>query len=204
MTLSKEEVNELKDQLRAQVDKLPEAQKTTALKQIEEMSDEAIEAMLEQQKSNSPSKPIFRSIVSGEISSRIIDQNKEAIAVLDIRPISKGHAIIIPKKPVQDAKSIPAQAFSLSKKVAKRISLKLKAKSAEIQTQFAFGEIVLNVIPIYDKTLSINSPRQETKEEELDEIYRILRIIKKPKVIKLNKKLSSQSNNIIKIKRKIP
>ena len=202
MALTQEQIEELKDQLRAQVDKLPEEQKEQALKQIEEMSDEAIEAMLKQQQSSQSSKTIFRSIVSGEIPSRVIDQNKEAIAVLDIKPISKGHIIIIPKDPVTEAKSLPSQAFSLAKKLSKHISKKLNAKSSEIQTHFSFGEIIVNVIPIYDKALSINSPRQETKDEELDETYKILRIVKKPKIIKLNK--PQKEAKIIKLKRRIP
>ncbi len=203
MPLSKEEITELKNQLRAQVDKLPGEQKASALRQIEEMSDEAIESMLEQQKSKGPQQAIFRSIVSGEIPSRIIDQNKEAIAVLDIKPISKGHMIIIPKKPIAEAKALPSSVFSLAKKMSKHLNKKLKAKSSEIQTQFSFGEIIINVIPIYDKSLSINSPRMDAKEEELDEIYKEIRIVKKPKVIKI-KTHSKKTSNIIRLNRRIP
>ena len=59
-------------------------------------------------------------IVDKDIASTIIDENKFAIAVLDINPISKGHTMIIPKKPVSDAKMLPGQSFSLAKKNSKK------------------------------------------------------------------------------------
>ena len=192
MSLSKEQIEELKGQLSEQIQHLPESQKNEAQKQINEMSSGAIETLLRQQQQDNTQKtqqPIFRAIVSGEIPSKIIDQNKDAVAVLDIKPISPGHTIIIPKNPVNKAKELPNSIFTIAKKIAKKVSSKLKSNSSEIQTQFNFGEIIINVIPIYDKPLSLNSPRQDIKEEELDKIYKKLRVIKKPKVIKLNRKI---------------
>lgn len=201
MPLIKEQVKELKKQLSEQIQDLPEEQKKAAQQQIDEMSDEAIESMLKQQQSKQTQQPIFRSIVDGKIPSRKIDENREAIAVLDTKPISRGHTIIIPKNALTNTKDIPQQAFSLAKKISKKICVKLKASSTEIQTQFSFGEIIINIIPIYDKSLSINSPRQESKEEELQEVYQKLRVIKKPKTIKIRKK---HQKEMIYMKRKVP
>lgn len=208
MVLTPEQVKELKRQLSEQINHLPENQKAQAQKQIDDMSAEAIESMLrEQQSQQGPDgaqqqpQEIYRAIVSGQIPSKKLDENKSAIAVLDIKPISKGHTIVIPKTPVKDAKEMPDETFALAKKIAKKISSELKTEGTEIQTQFAFGEIILNVIPIYDKPLSINSPRSEAKEEELQEIYQKLRTVKKPKVIKIKK---SRQTKIIKRPRKIP
>ncbi len=199
MPLTPEQIKELKNQLHQQIEHLPEDQKAQARQQIDSMSDEAIEAMLEQQKTSQ--KPIFRAIVAGEVPSRQIDQNKEAIAVLDIKPISKGHTIIIPKKAVEKSEDIPNETFALAKEVAARIKSELKAKGAEIQTQFSFGEIIINLIPIYDKPLSINSPRTESNEKELDEIYFKLKKKEKPETIKIEK---PKQEEIIKLKRKVP
>ncbi len=208
MPLTKEQIAELKRQLSEQIQHLPEEQREAAQQQIDSMSDEAIETMLlEQQARQSSASPntteIYRAIVSGQIPSKKLDENQNAIAVLDIKPISRGHTIIIPKTPVTDSKALPAQAFSLAKKIAKKISSKLKSKSCEIQTQFAFGEAIINVIPIYDKPLSINSPRMEAKPEDLEELHALLKTIKKAKVIKIKKQKSGQKN-IIKLKRRVP
>lgn len=204
MALTQEQIKELKDQLKDQVKSMPEAQKAAALKQIESLSPQALEEMLKQQsKSSKSNKDIFRSIIDGEIPSKKIDENKDNIAVLDIRPISKGHSMIIPKIAIKSTKEIPNSSFSLAKKISKRIIKRLKAKSTEIQTEFKFNEIIINVIPIYDKPLSLDSPRQEGNEKELNEIYNSIKAIKRAKVIKIKKTKSSQSS-AIKIDRRIP
>lgn len=204
MPLTEQQIEEVKEQLRQQIEHLSPEKKEEAEKQIEEMSPEAIEAMLKQSQSKSKSsqKDVFRMIVDKEIPSKIIDENKEAIAVLDIKPISPGHSVIIPKKAVKNPKEMPNNAFSLAKKIAKKISSKLKAISAEIQTEFKFGETIINIIPIYDKPLSLSSPRKEVEEKELDVLYQKLRTIKKEKVIRIKKE--SNSSNLLKINRRIP
>lgn len=201
MTLTPEQIKDLKSQLSNQIKHLPQEQREAAQKQIESMSDEAIESMLEHQKSKAPSKEIYRAIVSGEITSKKIDENKSAIAVLEIKPISKGHTIIIPKTSVGDSKKIPTQAFTLAKKVSKKIVSKLKATGTEIQSQFLFGEIILNVIPIYEESLNLTSPRYEAKPEELEEVFSKLKTTPRKKVVRQTKKTSSK---IIKLKRRIP
>jgi len=201
MALSEEQIKELKKQLSKQIEHLPEEQKKTAQTQIDNMSDDAIEEMLSQQKQTA-SQPVFRSIVSGEIPSKKIDENKDAIAVLDIKPISKGHIVIIPKNKVEEIKKLPKSISTLSKKISKKIVSKLKAKSTEIQPQEVFGEVILNIIPIYDTPLTINSPRQEVKEEELQELYILLKEEKKLPVIKMDKK--PKKGKPIKLERRIP
>ena len=101
MTLTKEQIQELKKQLFDQIENLPLGQKESAQNQINSMSSEALEVMLKQQQTQ---VKIFRKIASKEIPSRIIEENEEALAVLEIRPISKGHSIIISKSEIKDAK----------------------------------------------------------------------------------------------------
>lgn len=206
MALTPEQVKELKDQLREQVKSLPEQQKQAALAQIESMSSEALETMIKQQKASSKNqKGVFRMIIDKEMPSREIEETKEALAVLDIRPISKGHTIIIPKKVTGDAKNIPTSCFALAKKISKRLEQKLKAKSAEIQTEFKFGEIIINVIPIYKESLNLNSPRTNPEDKELDEVMKTLKVIKKQKIkrIKIEKKPETKAQ-IPALKRRIP
>ena len=65
--------------------------------------------------------------------------------------------------------------------------------------------MIINVIPIYDKPLSINSPRQDSKPEELEELERKLKFVEKPKIIKLDKKPKKGKNyKILKLNRRIP
>ena len=122
MPLTPEQIQNLKAQLSEQIQHLPEDQKAEAQKQIDSLSPEALEAMLKQQKSKSSrEKSIFRLIIEKQIPSYQIDENSQAIAVLEINPISQGHVIIIPRLAARNSRELPTQAFSLAKKISKRI-----------------------------------------------------------------------------------
>jgi histidine triad (HIT) family protein len=164
--------------------------------------------MLKQQQAQAPEakgpqKPVFRLIADKEIPSVQVDENKSSLAVLDINPISKGHIIIIPKKPIKNIKDLPTPSFSLAKKISKRIEKKLKAQSVEIQTETKFEEVIINIIPIYDKPLNIHSQRSSSSTEELEKIAKLLRPSKKKKVIKIKKKKTTETE-ILKLPRRIP
>lgn len=201
MPLTPEQVKQLKNHLKEQITHLPDSQRLEAEAHIEKMSDEAIEEMLQHQKV--AQKQIYRAIINEELPSKKIDENKDAIAVLDIKPISKGHTIIIPKKEVKDVKDLSPSSMELAKKIAGEIENKLKAKSTEIQPEFKFGEIIINVIPIYDKPLSLNSPRQEIHEPQLVEIQDILKSKPKEKITAPQKEVK-EPTLVPKLKRRIP
>jgi hypothetical protein len=203
MVLTPEQVTELKEQLSEQIKHLPPEQRELAQKQINEMSAEALELMLKQQQPKKSQKGIFRMLIDSDIPTKKVDENKEVIAIVSKAAISRGHVLIIPKKPVLDAKQIPNSAFSLAKKIAKKVSSKLKPKSVEIQTEFAFGETIINVLPIYDTPVNINSPKYEASEKELGEVYNLLKVSKKTQIIKIKKKSTAQES-LIKLKRRIP
>jgi histidine triad (HIT) family protein len=205
MPLTPEQVKTLKEQLLNQIQNLPEEQKEEAEAQIENLSPEALEIMLKQQQSKSGlQEGIFRLIVNGDIPSKKIDENLEAIAVLEINPISKGHSIIIPKRAVSTIKDMPEKALALAKELSKRLIKKLKAKSAEIHTETKLGEAIINVIPIYDVPLNLNSPRKKASTNELEELEKKLRAKQKPKIEKIKIKKQMKASQILKIPRKIP
>lgn len=194
MPLTQEQVAELKQQLHKQIEHLSPAQKIQAAAQIDSMSAEALEAMLNQQvagpkKTGEKQKTIFRSIVDGDIETVKVEENNYAIAVMDISPIAKGHVLIIPKKAVSDAKHLPVPAFTLAKNIGKRVSIEFKAKSTAIQTENKFGECVIHVIPSYDdKVLDLSSQRTQASKEDLELIARNIRPIQKKKRLPLIKK----------------
>ena len=200
MTLTPEQIKELKSQLSEQIKNLPENQKAEAQKQIDSMSSEALETMIKQQQSQ---QQIFRSIIEGKIPSKKIEENSSGLAVLEIKPNSRGHTIIIPKKQVKTPEKIPKSIFKLAEKISKRIIKKLKARDVQVQSQFLFGETIINLIPIYDNPLTIDSPRENATEKDLEEIYKKIHLVKKAKVIKITKKKPKKSE-VIKLSRKIP
>ncbi len=199
MSLTKEQISQLKKQLLDQIKKLPENQRKDAEKQIDNLSDDAIEEMLENQKEAHVN--IFREIVAGKIPSKKIDENQSAIAVLEIRPVSKGHAIIIPKEKLENIDKIPSNISILIDKVSKNISEKLKAKEVKIIPESKLGEAIINLIPIYDKDLTLESERENSSSEDLDKI--IEKLNKKEEVIEV-KKEEVKKEELKKFKRRIP
>ncbi len=203
MTLSNEDAQELKSQLKSQVQNLPAAQKEAALQQIDSLSNDALEAMLEQQKERS-GKSIFRMIANKETESIYVGENEDAVAVLDINPISKGHTLIIPKNAVKTPKDIPKSAFALAEEVSKKIIDHLKAKSTKAETDTQFGEAIIHLIPIYDKDLNTKSPRSKASPSDLEEIKKSLETIKIEKKVEKLEKPKKPRKRVIKLQRRIP
>ncbi len=201
MSLSKEQISQLKKQLLEQVKHLPENQRKEAEKQIENLSDKAIEEMLESQ--NESQNEIFREIVSGKIQSKKIAENKEAIAVLEIKPISKGHVLVIPKERLKDIDKVPGEVAILIDKVSKLLIEKLKLKDVKIIPELKLGEVIINIIPVYEKDLNLESERSIAKEEELD---KMIEAINKKQEIQEAKEAKSEAKKeeLKKFPRRIP
>ena len=202
MALTEEQIKELRSQLFSQIQHLPPEKKEAAQAQINSLSPEALESMLKQQSENN----IFRSIVSGKIEAVKIGENSEAIAVLDINPISQGHTLIIPKKPVSNQKDIPKQAFTLAESLSSKLISNIKAKETKAITDSQFGESIIHLIPIYDSQLDLSSPRSKSTKTDLEKIkqsFEAIKIEKKLEIIK-KKKPRGKKPSPIKLNRKIP
>ncbi|MEM3112915.1 MAG: HIT domain-containing protein [Candidatus Pacearchaeota archaeon] len=208
--LSKEQLASVKEQLIKQIESFPEPQKSSMKTQIEEMSDEQFEEFLVKNKlisiqneGNEKShfkgqESPFRLIIEGKIPAYKIAENSKALAVLEINPITKGHTIIIPKRPVKE-NDIPSQAFSLANKVAKKIKLKFKCSKVSISTSEIIGEGIIQVLPVYNDE-HLGMPRRKAAEEELKSYQEILGQKKKErtKIDSKNRKITKGKNTKIK------
>lgn len=143
----------------------------------------------------SPPNCIFCSIVSGQISSFQIDENKDAIAILELNPISQGHVLVIPKEHLSESSKIPSTIFTLAKKIAKKIKTKFKPKNIEISSSNLFGHEIVNVFPVYENE-NLNSQRQKTTPEELAKLQKQLEKKSKPKTIKKAKPKKVESEKL--------
>jgi histidine triad (HIT) family protein len=198
--LTLEQTEHIKKQLITHIEKdFPKDKHEFAKKQIEGMNSEQLEEFLKRNKlmqapqTSQPAQKsqecVFCSIVSGIITSHKINENKKALAVLEINPVSKGHTIIIPKEHLSSLDKVPQIVFSLAKSVARRLRTKLKPKNTEISSLNLFGHEIVNVIPLYgDENTAEKHP---AKPEELSELQKIL--IKTKKSTKRAKKIKVDS-----------
>ena len=198
--LPQEQIEQIKKQIIQQIDStFPEDKKELAKQQIKSMNSEQLEAFLKQNKlmktqEDSPQTQqcIFCSIVSGDVQSYKIGEDKTAIAILEINPVSKAHTIIIPKKHISGSDKLPKDIFSFAKEIAKKIKTKFKPKDITISSSNLFGHEIINILPIY-KNETLESEKHQAKPEELEEVQKILikqktEIIKKTKPKKLDLK----------------
>ena len=175
--LSKEQLNEIKKKLLTQIEEnFPEDKRLFAKQQVEAMNSSELEEFLRQNnlvKEIENPQCIFCNIISSEIQSHKINENKGALAVLEINPISKGHVIIIPKEHISSAEQIPEEAFSLAKKISEKIKNRLKPKKIILSLNENFEHLIINLIPVY-KEETTKSERKKVSEEELKKLQKEL------------------------------
>ena len=213
--LPEEQIKQIKEQIIKQIElTFPDDKKNSAIRQIKAMNVEELEEFLTKNnmiKSSSPGqgieKPgcIFCSIISGDVNSYKIDENEQSLAILEINPISKAHILILHKEHNSDPKKIPKQAFTLAKKIAKKIKTKFSPKNVEISVSCVMGHCILNILPIY-KNEKLNSERKQAGQEELLEIQKILEIKKKTPKIKKPKTniISKEETKKLWLPRRLP
>jgi histidine triad (HIT) family protein len=127
---------------------------------------------------------VFCKIIKKEIPSKIIFENNNNLAFLDIFPINPGHTIVIPKKHYQNLEDIPEneliELYKIVKKLAKLIRNKLSIDGYNVlQNNFeAAGQVIqhfhIHIIPRNktDDKFKIKIPRKQSNEEELNKIQK--------------------------------
>ena len=209
--LSNEQAIEIKKQILKQIENFPQDKKLSAKQQIEAMTPNQLEEFLEKNKllrEPGQQKCIFCSIINNEIKSYKIDENEDAIAILEINPISKAHSLIIPKKHFSSFDKISEKTFFLAKKTSEKIKEKFGPKDTKIYSAILFNHIILNILPIY-KNEDQDSERKSATPEELEEIQKQLQEKKQAeeqetKPEKLKEKKPEKLKEKIKFPKRIP
>lgn len=118
---------------------------------------------------------IFCDIIEGKIPSKVVYEDEDTLAILDISQTTYGHTLVMPKKHYDNFLEMPQDEFgTLMKKVhyVSNILLdKLNAKGSNIliNTNEVAGQTVnhihVHIIPRYDTSDSI---KLEFKENQFD------------------------------------
>ena len=174
--LPAEQINQIKEQIIGQINSnFPEDKRESAKQQISAMDSEQLEEFLKQNNIMQDQQCIFCSIVSGDAQSYKVDEDKNAIAILELNPISKGHTLIIPKEHAQKSSE---QTKELTKKLTELLKLKLKPKDILVSPSSLFGHEIINILPIY-KDETIESEKHKASPEELESVLK--EILQEPK-----------------------
>ncbi len=176
--ITKKQAEQIKKQLLEQIDKSDIPNKEELKSSIESMSPQELEEFLKKNKLiKSQGECIFCSIIDNKIPSYKLAENKEAIAVLEINPISKGHTLIIPKTHSDKASK---NSYDLAEEMALIISKAFTLSRVDIIPSILFDHEIINVLPVY-KDESLNSKRKKHSEKELEEIQNQMLKVKEEK-----------------------
>jgi len=114
-------------------------------------------------------------------NSSKIDENKDAIAVLEINPVSHGHTLILPREHIESKDKLPKSISSFVKKVSGKLKSKLKPKSISTENSNLFGHEIINLIPVYGgDSEKEDGERKPADKEELAKLQKNLKEKPKP------------------------
>ncbi len=167
--LSEQETKQIKEQFFKQLENLPEEQRELIKAEIQAMTPEQLEEFLKKNnmmQSQGENQNPFRMIAEGKLPSYKIAETEQALAVLEINPVSKGHTIIIQKVP---AKTISENIKKFAEQIGELLKHKLKCEKTEVSEAEILGEKIINIIPLY-KNQQILDKREKASEEDLKKI----------------------------------
>ena len=119
---------------------------------------------------------IFSKIVQGEIPSYKIAENEKFFAFLDIKPMSKGHVLVIPKEETDYLFDLDdttlADIMVYSKKIAKAIKEAMQCKRVGVMVVgMEVPHAHIHLIPINKESdMSLANPRLDLSQDEFEEI----------------------------------
>lgn len=173
MAITHEQIKEIRKQIINQIkDTFPEDKRAESISRIESMNDSEVMQFLEENnlikdmnEKNESENCVFCSIANEKIHSIKINENENAVAVLEINPLSKGHTMVIPKEHSEKAQKKLESFVEETKKI---IQNSLKPKEIVTEHSELFGHSIINLIPVYGD--SIEKDRKKSSHEELEKI----------------------------------
>lgn len=118
---------------------------------------------------------IFTKIIEREIPADIVYEDNTVLAFLDINPVNKGHALVIPKEPSRDGLEADPETLARIMEVAQKVALAQKQVLGCTGVNFVMnngtdaGQEVfhthLHVIPRYKDDHRFSTPSHDTYEE---------------------------------------
>ena len=184
--LTPEQVSSIKQQLREQIEKLPEEQQENFMEQIENASPEQLEAFIKQQGAGT-GECLFCGIGKGTVETVKVYEDQNVVAFLDITPSVPGQTIIIPKEHYQFIFQMPDQILWEMAKVMKLVTPVIVnvTKAQGISVYIAqgpaagqrVGHVAINLIPRFEGDKAMFAwERKETATKELEKAAKEIRI----------------------------
>jgi len=128
----------------------------------------------------------FCQIIDGMIPSKIVYDDKECVAILDINPAIRGHILLLPKHHYLVGPQVPDKLMAHLGVVVKKLSkalmkaLKVQGTKIVIANGQSAGQkanhFMIHLIPVESGTNFLNLERHDVNDKDLEEISQNLRI----------------------------
>ena len=124
---------------------------------------------------------IFTKIIDGTIPSIRIYEDELCIVILDIEPVAKGHALVIPKQCWSSVVECPEEVFAHIMKIVQKVDKRLREVLAADATNIVINDgpaagqevphLHVHVIPRYVKDgLKLQMPKTSYGQGEIEVI----------------------------------
>jgi histidine triad (HIT) family protein len=121
---------------------------------------------------------IFCKILAGELPGEVVAEDEHTVALMDINPWTRGHAVVIPRNHSRNLYEIPDQDLERTVVAAKRLALQMRDRlgcdgvnllnSCEAPAWQTIFHLHVHVIPRYaDDPLELPIRPQPADREEL-------------------------------------
>lgn len=127
---------------------------------------------------------LFCKIIDGQLESRIVYEDDEVLAILDLFPATTGHTLVMPKKHIVNcfdaSEGEVASLMAKATMLAKELKTKLNASGMNvlINNEPIAGQVIphlhVHLIPRYDGTENILATSQDAKDYLDDTLKRII------------------------------
>lgn len=121
---------------------------------------------------------IFTKIINRELPGYILAEDEHNIAFLDIQPLKKGHALVVPKMEVDYIFNLPDEQYTSLQLFAKQVAKRLKeiipcTRIGVAVVGLEVPHVHIHLIPI-DRVsdLSFANPKLKLKEEDFSEVVK--------------------------------
>ena len=159
MVLKPEQVSEIKKRLLDQLQSLPEDKRAEVKVQIEQMNASQLEEFLRQ--NVKADECVFCSIVEGKAESYKVYEDEDFICVLNIRPLTKGHLLLIPRNHhFEDEKKL----LEKGKILGEILQGLFPEKKIEYKQEKMFEHKYLSILPHPEKEESFEPNERYFKE----------------------------------------
>ncbi len=128
---------------------------------------------------------VFCSIINHEIPSKVVYEDDQVLAILDISQVTKGHTLVMPKKHVDNLLECDDETAAHLIQVVKRLAKQIQDRTGALGINIlnnngeAAGQTVnhlhFHIIPRYSENDAFVCEFSESEKQDLDEVLEIVK-----------------------------